>query len=122
MTKGQQTRKRIVEAGAGLVTSAMTLGELMTGPRRSGQEAVALQYRLVLTQSALIIPFDERAADVYATIRAQHKVRPPDGIQLSCAATHGVELFITNDKNLSSLRISGIHFIVSIETALSLLP
>ncbi len=35
---------------------------------------------------------------------------------------HGVELFITNDDKLWKLRIPGIHFIVSIETALSLIP
>ena len=115
-------RKKMLAAGIGLVTSTMTLGELMTGPRRSGHEAIALQYKTALTQSAAIVPFDERAADLYAMVRAQTRVRQPDGIQLACAAAHGVELFVTNDDKLWKLRVPDVHFIVSIETALSLVP
>jgi predicted nucleic acid-binding protein len=115
-------RKKMLAAGIGLVTSTMTLGELMTGPRRIGHGAIALQYKAALTQSAAIVPFDERAADLYATVRAQTRVRQPDGIQLACAAAHGVELFVTNHDKLWKLRVPDVHFIVSIETALSLVP
>jgi len=100
----------------------MTLGEIMAGPRREGQESLAQQYKAALTQTAAIVPFDERAADLYATIRAQTRVRQPDGIQLACAGAHGVELFVTNDDKLWKLRVPDVHFIVSIETALSLVP
>jgi predicted nucleic acid-binding protein len=113
-------RQKMLAAGIGLVTSAMTLGELMTGPRRDGQEAIALQYHAALTQAASIVPFDNKAADLYATIRAQTRVKQPDGIQLACAGAHGVELFVTNDDKLWKLRVPAVHFIVSIETALSL--
>jgi predicted nucleic acid-binding protein len=115
-------RQKMLAAGIGLVTSAMTLGEVMAGPRRGGQEAIAQQYKAALTQSAAIVPFDERAADLYATVRAQTRVKQPDGIQLACAGAHGVELFITNDDKLWKLRVPAIHFIVSIETALALVP
>lgn len=113
-------RKKMLAAEIGLVTSSMTLGEMMAGPRRDGQEAIAQQYKTALTQAASIVPFDERAADLYATVRARTKVKQPDGIQLACAAAYGVELFVTNDGDLCKLRIPGIHFIVTIETALSL--
>lgn len=113
-------RQKMLAAGIGLVTSAMTLGELMAGPRRDGQEATALRYHAALTQAAAIFPFDNKAADLYATIRAQTCVRQPDGIQLACAGAHGVELFVTNDDKLWKLRVPAVHFIVSIETALSL--
>ena len=109
-------------SGIDLVTSTMTLGELMAGPRRNRQDALALQYRAALAQSARVVPFGEKAADLYATLRAQTNVRQPDAIQLACAAAHGVELFITNDSNLWKVRIVGIHFIVSVETALKLVP
>ena len=94
----------------------------MAGPRRDGQEAMALRYRAALSQAATIVPFDDRAADLYATVRAQTRVRQPDGIQLACAASHGVELFVTNDDKLWKLRVPDVHFIVSTETALSLVP
>jgi predicted nucleic acid-binding protein len=114
-------RRKMLAAGIGLVTSSMTLGEIMAGPRRDGQETIARQYKTALTQAATIIPFDEYAADLYATVRAQTKVKQPDGIQLACAGAHGVELFVTNDDKLWKLRAPGIHFIVSTETALSLI-
>ena len=113
-------RRKMLEAGIGLVTSSMTLGEVMAGPRRDGQEAIAQQYKSALVQAATIVPFDDRAAELYATVRAQTRVKQPDGIQLACAAAHGVELFITNDDKLWKLRGPSVHFIVSIETALSL--
>ncbi len=115
-------RRKMLAAGIGLVTSSMTLGEVMAGPRRDGQEVIAQQYKSALAHAATIVPFDDRAADLYATVRAQTRVKQPDGIQLACAAAHGVELFITNDDKLWKLRVPDVHFIVSIETALSLVP
>jgi len=114
-------RQKMLAAQISLVTSTMTLGEVVTGPRKEGDEALASQYRAALTQSSTIIPFEEKAADLYATIRAQHRVKQPDAIQLASAATHGVELFITNDGKLCKLRVPGIHFIVSTETAIGLI-
>ena len=42
-------------------------------------------------------------------------IRPPDAIQLSCAAAVGVELFITNDASLQKITVPGIHFITSLD-------
>ena len=114
-------RQKMLNAQVSLVTSTMTLGELMTGPRREGNDVLAAQYRAALTQSSTIVPFEEKAADLYATIRAQHRLKQPDAIQLASAATHGVELFITNDDKLWKVRVPGIHFVVSMETALGLI-
>lgn len=44
-------------------------------------------------------------------------IRPPDAIQLACAAQVGVDLFITNDDRLSRLTIPGIQFLVPLERA-----
>ncbi len=115
-------RQKMLTSGVGLVTSTMALGEVMTKPRMEGQEELALRYQSAIRQSATIVPFDEKTADLYATIRAEYRVKPPDAIQLASAASHGVELFITNDDKLWKLRIPGIHFVVSIATALSLVP
>lgn len=117
-----ELRKKMLAAGVGLVTSTMTLGEVMTGPRRANQESLALQYRSAITQAATIVPLDEKAADHYSQIRGIHrKIKQPDAIQLACAAAHGVELFVTNDEDLHKARIPGIHFIVSIHTAVQLI-
>jgi predicted nucleic acid-binding protein len=62
-----------------------------------------------------VLPFNEAAADIYASIRENPAIRPPDAIQLSCAAAAGVELFITNDKKLHQLTVPGIHFVTSLD-------
>lgn len=114
-------RRRISNAGFGLVTSTMTLGEVMCKPKQAGNEALAQQYKAALQQVATIVSFDTKAAELYAQMRADYRVKHPDAIQLACAAAHGVELFITNDGDLCKLRVPGIHFIVRIETALQLI-
>ena len=64
------------------------------------------------------MPFDHFAARAYAAIRKDRGIRPPDAIQLACAVTARVDLFITNDERLSQKVISGIHFITSLDRAL----
>jgi len=93
----------------------MTLGELQVGPRRSGNAAAAEQYRDTVLQTGTVLPFDLKAADLYARLRTNPAIKSPDAIQLSCAAAAGVELFVTNDKALHNLAIPGIHFITSLD-------
>lgn len=114
-------RQKMLASDVGLVTSTMTLGEVMTGPRKNNQEALALKYQAAISQTATIVSLDEKAADLYSKIRATQRVKQPDAIQLACAAAHGVELFVTNDGDLSKLHVPGIHFIVSIQTAIQII-
>ena len=106
-------RRRMLERNDELFTSTMTLAEIQVGPRRSGNVSLAARYREAILQTATVVPFDMRAADVYAKLRENRAFKAPDAIQLSCAASVGVELFITNDRELHSASIAGIHFIAS---------
>lgn len=106
-------RQRMSQRRDELLTSTMTLGEIQVGPRRAGNSALATQLRDVIVQTSTIIPFDTKASDIYAKLRENPSIKPPDAIQLSCAASAGVELFITNDLALHRLSIPGIHFITS---------
>lgn len=117
----QTLRRKMITSNAGLITSAMTVGEVMTGPLSQGLNTLAAQYKNALLQAANVVTFDAKAADLYAQVRAQYRIKQPDAIQLACAAAHGVELFITNDDRLQKIRLPGIHFVVSIQTALQLL-
>src|SRR5439155_20387518 len=51
----------------------------------------------------------------YARLRRDRSLRAPDAIQLACAATAGVDLFITNDTRLHSTKVAGIQFIVPLD-------
>jgi len=50
-------------------------------------------------------------------IRADRAIGAPDAIQLACAASAGVDLFITNDDRLSRKHVPDVKFITSLERA-----
>jgi len=61
--------------------------------------------------------FDLKAARIYASLRGDRKLKAPDALQLSCAASVGVDLFIANDERLQRERVAGVQFIVSLDRA-----
>ena len=108
-------RSRMLTRGDELLTSAVTLGEILVKPMQKGDSKAVAYYQKLLTMTAAVLPFEERAAVVYARLRADRSLRPPDAIQLACAASAGVDLFITNDARLHSKQIPGIQFIVPLD-------
>ena len=110
-------RKRMVERRDELYTSALTLGEILIKPIEAGDEVLARRYEAALLQGAVIIPFDVETARLDANIRRDRTIRPPDAIQLACAAHARVDLFITNDERLSMKSIPRIQFVSSLQRA-----
>lgn len=113
----RKMREAMRERGDELVTSALTLGELLMKPKSEGADDLVEAYERLLTSAASVLPFDAQSARRFADIRATKAVKVPDAIQLACAATARVDLFITNDDRLSRLVVPGIHFISSLERA-----
>lgn len=112
-----ELREQMLSRGDQLFTSTLTLGEVLVKPREAGDEGLARQYEAALTTGARVVPFDVAAARRYAEIRLDRGIRPPDGIQLACAAEAGVDLFITNDDRLSRKIVPGIQFLASLDRA-----
>lgn len=112
----REVRSRMLARGDQLVTSALTLGELLVRPRERG-ESVARDHEATIRQIATILPFDAACAPRYAAIRADRAIKAPDAIQLACAAAAGVDLFITNDDRLSRRHVPDVKFITSLERA-----
>jgi predicted nucleic acid-binding protein len=108
-------RKRMLDRGDRIVTSAMTLGEVLLRPTKLGQTSLLEQYDRAIRATAQIVSFDAAIAWRYASLRATHKLRNADAIQLACAAHFGVDLFITNDTDLHKLNVPGIGFIAPLE-------
>ena len=113
----ERIRERMVQRNDQLVTSCLTLGEVLVKPTKDLRPDLAAAYERVLTQNARLIPLDRSVATMYATIRHDRQIKAPDAIQLACAAHAGVDLFITNDERLSKLVVPGIHFITSLDRA-----
>ena len=112
-----ELRQRMIEREDELLTSALTLGEILVRPREMGDEKLAQVYELAISAAATVLPFDSHAALKFAEIRQDRSIHAPDAIQLACASVARADLFITNDNRLSRKNIRGIQFIQSLENA-----
>jgi uncharacterized protein len=108
-------REKMLRRGDQLITSAMTLGEILVKPQQQGDMELCLKYESALQATSKIVPFDVEAARHYSSLRQHRGLKAPDAIQLSCAAAAKVDLFITNDNRLQLLHVPGIQFIVPID-------
>lgn len=109
-------RERMIERGDRLLTSSLSLGEVLVRPMAAGRE-VATRYETAITRAATIVPFDAAAAKHYAALRSDRLLSPADLTQLSCAAAAGIDMFITSDDRLSGKVIPGVKFISSLSRA-----
>jgi predicted nucleic acid-binding protein len=110
-------RAAMLSRGDELLTSTLTLGEVLVKPLERGDEELAKKYLDAITATSIPIEFGVRAARIYASLRADRSLRAPDGIQLACAASAEVDLFITNDSRLHGKHVEGIQFIVPLDRA-----
>ena len=110
-------RRWMIEREDELLTSTLTLGEVLVKPLETGDEELMRRYEQAIGAAATVLPFDQGAARRFAEIRRDRSIRPPDAIQLACAAAVGVDLFVTNDDRLTRRNVRGIHFIQSLERA-----
>jgi predicted nucleic acid-binding protein len=113
-----ELRRRMLRRQDRLFTSAMTVGEILVKPLSAGDLALVERYRdFFASQELTVAAFDFGAAEPYARIRQDRGLQPADAIQLACAASAGVDLFITNDERLAGKNVSGIKFITSLARA-----
>lgn len=110
-------RRRMIERGDELLTSALTLGELLVKPMEEGDDELRRRYLQAIREAVTVVPSDAGAALRFAEIRRDRSIRAPDAIRLACAAAAGTNLFLTNDERLSRKDVRGIHFIQSLDRA-----
>jgi predicted nucleic acid-binding protein len=107
-----ELRTKMLRRGDQLLTSTLTLGEILVKPTVAGNTDLCKKYEDALARAALLIPFDATVAKIYASIRRDRLLKAPDVIQLASAASAGADLFITNDEHLQGKQVAGIQFIV----------
>lgn len=112
-----EIRTRMVDRGDELLTSALTLGEVLVKPLEAGNATLAARYEDAIVRSATVLAFTRETARRYAEIRSDRTVRAPDAVQLACASQARVDLFITNDDRLTQKTVPGIQFVQSIRRA-----
>ena len=79
-------RTKMLARGDQLLTSTLTLGEILVKPTEQGDMQLCSRYETAITVAVLILPFDAQAARIYASLRSDRALRPPDAIQLASAA------------------------------------
>jgi predicted nucleic acid-binding protein len=103
--------------GDSLYTSYLALGELMAGAEKSPNPRKELAVREALREMGFtFLPFDAGAVAPFSRLRAKEKLKVADAIHLACAASAGIDLFLTGDKQLVKLDVPGIQFIADFNT------
>jgi predicted nucleic acid-binding protein len=110
-----QLRSKMLARGDQLLTSTLTLGEILVKPTERNDAELCRKYEHAISAAATMLPFDVKAAKIYAGLRSERSLRAPDAIQLACAANASVDLFVTNDERLQGKHVEGIQFIVPLE-------
>src|ERR1700758_1392539 len=99
-----------------LCASYLCLGEVLTGPLKHKDVAMAAKVRQLFGSGGIeILPFDSKAAELFAQLRAELNVRPADAVHLACAAASGVDIFLTHDAALHKINVPGIQFIAGLD-------
>ena len=92
-------------AAAGKLTialSTITLAEVLIGPLKAGQTALAKRYEKALSAYTLISVTPSIAA-LAAQLRTQYRLKLPDAIQLATALDAGAAAFVTHDSDFSQV-------------------
>jgi len=88
-----------------VVTSTITLAEVLTLPLRQGDHALAARYKqqLLSTQGLSMLSVSAEIAEEAARLRAASSLRTPDAIQIATSLIMGAAAFLTNDGRLSAV-------------------
>lgn len=89
-----------------VVTSTITLLEVLVHPLRYGATGLAGQYSEIILNAKGIscIDVSSEVAVEAARIRAQHDLRTPDAIHLATSSHEQAAYFFTNDASLPSIQ------------------
>lgn len=88
-----------------VVTSTITLTEVLVHPIQQNNVALTATYRDILqnVDHLRTVPFTADIAENAAHLRAIHKIRTPDAIQVGTAIAMKADFFLTNDIKLSAI-------------------
>jgi predicted nucleic acid-binding protein len=85
-----------------LITSALTLLEVLVVPYRAGNRHLAERYEALLTRSRgiRVVELSHDQLRAAAQLRAATNVKTPDALQVVAAISGGCTTFLTNDRRL----------------------
>ena len=97
--------EEIAQGRLDAVTSVVTLMEITVQPLSLGRPDIADEYEILLLSfphlsvQDITVAIARRAAD----LRARHRLKPADALQVATCLDAGATLFVTNDRDLRTL-------------------
>lgn len=109
---------RMQERNDELITGALALGEVLAGAYKRGADGERIRQVRVAFEAAVseLIPFTADTADRFGQIKGSLNIPSADAMHLACAASAGIDLFLTNDNDLIGKVIPGIQFIAGLDS------
>ena len=86
-----------------LALSTLTLAEVLTGPFKAGQTALAKRYETALG-AYQVVPLSAAVASLAAQLRVQYRLKLPDAVQLASALQIGASALVTHDRDFSAVQ------------------
>jgi predicted nucleic acid-binding protein len=105
-----------------LVTSVLSLLEVLVVPKRHGMEELCRRYREMFSSfpNLSVRPVDDQVAEIAADLRAAYAIRTPDALHLATALHAKADGFVSEDRGL--LRISAARILTMRQAANRLQP
>ena len=88
-----------------LALTTVTLAEVLAGPFKAKQTALAKRYEKALNHYE-VVPLTAQVAALAAQLRVQYRLKFPDAVQLASALDLGVAALVTHDRDFS--RVHGL--------------
>ena len=86
-----------------LALTTITLAEVLTGPLKHKQTALAKRYENALNKYQ-VLPLTATIASLAAQLRIQYRLKLPDAVQLASALDLGAAALVTHDRDFSKVK------------------
>jgi predicted nucleic acid-binding protein len=87
-----------------LITSVVTVTEVLTGPYKAGLGALAHQYERALARYE-VVPVTMTVASLAARLRPEFRLHLADAMQLACALEANAVAFVTHDRDFTGVDV-----------------
>jgi predicted nucleic acid-binding protein len=98
--------KKNLEGEIEIVTSTITLLELLVLPFKQSRKDLIKKYKNIFAESEHIelIDLNNEISEISARIKANSGIRTPDAVQIGTSVYKKADYFLTNDKRLRSVK------------------
>lgn len=111
-SRARQLLERAYRRDDSLFTSYLALGEMMAGAEKAPNPKTAGAVAEIIREMGFsFLPFDGGSVVRFGELRSKQKLKIGDAIHLACAASAGIDLYLTGDTQLFRLDVPGIQFI-----------